>query len=133
MTKIKREALIRELEILRALDSKDSKDETSKKHHTKGKKSPSGTHRVLRIHDDLAKTAKCADGSGYQYSVVEFMAESKDEMTDVQNECKSALQAVTWGKNNNGRFRFNNRNFTGNYGWSGRTDKIPAIVTKNDK
>jgi hypothetical protein len=126
MTKIKREALERELAILRELNG-------SAKPTTKSPKGSKGQHSVLRIHEDKAKTAKCADGSGYEYSVVEFIAASKDEMTDVQNECKSALQAVTWGKNSNGRFRFNNRNFTGNYGWSGRTDKIPAIVTKNNK
>ena len=131
MTKIKREALERELAILRELSAND--EAPASKRSPKGKKSPKGTHRVLKIHPDEAKTAKCADGSGYEYSVVEFMAASRDEMTDVQNECKSALQAVTWGKKNNGRFRFNNRNFTGNYGWSGRTDKIPASVRKNDK
>jgi hypothetical protein len=128
MTKIKREALERELAILRELNGSAKPTTKSPK-----SKSPKGSARILRIHEDVAKTAKCADGSGYEYSVIEFMAESKDEMTDVQLECKSALQGVTWGKNSNGRFRFNNRNFTGNYGWSGRTDKIPAIVTKNNK
>jgi len=125
MTKIKREALERELEILRELNG-DSKPSKAKS------KSPKGS-KILRIHADEAKTARCADGSGYEYSVVEFMAASKAEMTDEQNDLKEALRAVTWGKNSNGRFRFNNRNFTGNYGWSGRTDKIPASVLKANK
>jgi hypothetical protein len=127
MTKAKREALERELEILRALNAKDEKPSKAKK---TTKRSPKG---CLEIVEDVEKTARCADGSGYEYSVVIFDAKSRAEMTDEQTALKDALSAVTWGKNGNGWFRFNNRNFTGKYGWSGRTDKIPAAVLKASK